>query len=256
MRFALPFRRPSPTPRPPTAFAPVGRRIYAVGDIHGRADLLKALLAKIETDRAQGGYEGRAMLVFIGDYIDRGLQSRDVIDALIGIDRSVYEPIYLIGNHEAALLNFLERPSSGRFWLSIGGGETMFSYGALAPAADAGDAEFEVAAQALRDAMPASHHEFLDGLKLTARLGDYLFVHAGVRPGRALEDQDVRDLLQVRESFLKDRSHLGFKVVHGHTPETRVHNDERRIGLDTGAYATGRLSAVRLQDDGVQVIST
>jgi serine/threonine protein phosphatase 1 len=256
MRFALPFRRPPPTPRPPPAFAPERRRIYAVGDIHGRADLLAALLSKIEADRSQGDYDGRAILVFIGDYVDRGLQSREVIDMLIGLDRSVYEPIFLMGNHEAAMLNFLDRPSSGRFWLSIGGGETMFSYGAPAPAADAGDSAFAAAAQALRAAMPDAHHEFLDELKLTARLGDYLFVHAGVRPGRSLEEQDVRDLLLVRDSFLKDNAHLGFTVVHGHTPEASVHIDARRIGLDTGAYATGRLSAVRLQNDEVTVIST
>lgn len=238
------------------ARVPEGRRVYAIGDVHGRADLLDDLLARIEADVADGAFEGRPALVFLGDYIDRGLQSRAVIDRVLALDPARYELRFLKGNHEAALLEFLEDPSSGPFWMTIGGAETLYSYGVSAPAFDAPPEEYAAAAAALRAAMPGEHHAFLAALELTARYGDYLFVHAGVRPGRSLDAQDERDLLQIRDPFLRHKGRLGYTVVHGHTPAGEVHQDERRIGLDTGAYATGRLSAIRLQGAERTVFST
>lgn len=235
---------------------PEGRAIYAIGDVHGRADLLEALLAAIAADAAAAGSETRPVLVFLGDYIDRGLQSREVIDRILAIDPARFELRLLKGNHEAALLDFLADPATGRFWLSIGGAETLYSYGVASPAFDAPVAEYAAAAAALRAAMPAAHLALLSCLELTARYGDYLFVHAGVRPGRNLEAQDERDLLQIRGAFLRNKDKLGVTVVHGHTPANAVHQDDRRIGLDTGAYATGRLSAIRLHGAERRVFST
>lgn len=251
MSLARLFRSDVAAPR-----APEGRRVYAIGDVHGRADLLDALLATVDADVSSGGHDGRPVLVFLGDYIDRGLQSRAVLDRILAIDPQRYELRFLKGNHEAALLAFLEDPATGPFWMTIGGAETLYSYGVEAPAYDAGPEAFAAASAALRAAMPAAHLAFIEALELTVRYGDYLFVHAGVRPGRSLEMQDERDLLQIRDAFLRHKGRLGYTVVHGHTPSGVVHQDERRIGVDTGAYATGRLSAVRLQGAERRVFST
>lgn len=238
------------------ARTPEGRCVYAIGDVHGRADLLDALLERIEADAAGGDHVGLPVLVFLGDYIDRGLQSRAVLDRILAIDPGRFELRFLKGNHEAALLDFLDDPATGPFWMTIGGAETLYSYGVSAPAYDAAPEAYAEAAAALRAAMPAAHLAFLAALELTARYGDYLFVHAGVRPGRSLAAQDERDLLQIRDTFLRHKGRFGFTVVHGHTPAGDVYQDERRIGLDTGAYATGRLSAVRLRDAERCVFST
>lgn len=231
-----------------------GARVYAVGDIHGRADLLEALLRQIDDDCRD--HAGQVRLIFVGDYVDRGLQARAVIDRLIALERERYALTFLRGNHEAALLDFLSRPETGPYWFAIGGAETLYSYGLTAPATGASLDELKTASAAFKAALPDAHHEWLLRLELMARSGDYLFVHAGVRPGRPLEQQDERDLLEIREPFLKHRGALPYVVVHGHTPADRVVEDERRIGLDTGAYATGRLSAVRLEGALRHVLST
>jgi serine/threonine protein phosphatase 1 len=236
--------------------APPGRRVYAVGDIHGRADLLETLLGSIGADAAAGGFEEKPIIVFIGDYVDRGLQSRAVIDRLLGVSEEGYDAIFLKGNHEAAMLTFLDRPESGPGWFAIGGAETLFSYGVPAPKIGAPTADLRFASRALRAAMPAAHLRFLARLRLHVRLGDYLFVHAGLRPGEPLERQQEADLLEIRAPFLKSRKRWPFVVVHGHTPIDAVTNAGGRIALDTGAYATGKLSAVRLQGADMTVLST
>jgi serine/threonine protein phosphatase 1 len=238
------------------AEAPPGRRIYAVGDVHGRADLLEALLEKISADCALGGFEGDPILVFVGDYIDRGLQSRAVIDRLLRLADEGYETYFLKGNHEAVLLEFLDRPETGAVWFAIGGAETLFSYGVPAPKPGAAAKEWRFASRALRAAIPAPHMRFLTRLKLTVQLGDYLFVHAGLRPGEPLERQAENDLLEIRAPFLNARRRWPFTVVHGHTPFDEVTRKPGRISIDTGAYATGRLSAVRLQGAEVAVLHT
>lgn len=242
-------------PGPPAAVPP-GRRVYAVGDIHGRADLLSRLVDDLRADVAKGGFEGRPILVFLGDYIDRGFQSKEVIDILLSERLSLFETYFLKGNHEAAMLQFLGDPSIGPRWAEFGGAETLVSYGVRPPRNRTSMEQWEEASEALHAAVPSEHLHFLTNLDLSVRIGDYVFVHAGVRPGVALDQQTEYDLLWIREEFLADRRPLGAVIVHGHTPAQRPHRDSRRIGLDTGAYLSGRLTAARFEHDAVEFIST
>jgi serine/threonine protein phosphatase 1 len=236
-----------------------GRRLYAVGDIHGRADLLEQLLSLITADLKAGDpFEGPPILVFLGDYVDRGLESRACVDRLVRLADSAFEARFLRGNHEAAMLTFMSNPrgrASGD-WLTFGGLETLYSYGVAAPGAPNDPDALETAATALKAALPPAHMAFLAGLELHVRYGDYVFVHAGLRPGRALERQDEADILGIRDPFLNARNRFPFTVVHGHTPVGAVFRDSRRIAVDTGAYATGRLSAIRLMGEDMSVLST
>jgi serine/threonine protein phosphatase 1 len=240
----------------PAATVPPGRRVYAIGDIHGRADLLIRLLNTLNEDIAQGGFEGRPILVFLGDYIDRGFQSKDVIDVLLGDMLSPFETYFLKGNHEAAMLQFLGDPGIGPRWAEFGGAETLVSYGVRPPRTRTSMAEWSHASEELNANLPPEHLHFLRNLDLSVRIGDYVFVHAGVRPGVPLDQQTEYDLLWIREDFLSDRRPLGAVIVHGHTPASRPHRDSRRIGLDTGAYLSGRLTAARFEHDTVEFIST
>lgn len=230
------------------------RLIYAVGDVHGRVDLLDVLMTRIIEDRPP---DAPAVLVFLGDYIDRGADSRAVIDRLIALQREQsFECRFLKGNHEKAMLDFMRQSNTGPAWLSYGGAETLFSYGIRAPLPAAPPEEMRRAAEALRAALPRDHFAFLKELELFVRYGNYVFVHAGLKPGKPLDVQIEDDLLTIREPFLRSTRKWPFVVVHGHTPEPNVHIDARRIGVDTGAYATGRLSAVRLEGENVTVLST
>lgn len=238
------------------AQVPQGRRVYAVGDIHGRADLLIRLLQDLRTDIARGGFEGRPILIFLGDYIDRGFQSKEVIDVLLGEMLSPFETYFLKGNHEAALLQFLGDPGIGPRWAEYGGAETLVSYGVRPPRTRTSVEEWAQASEALHDKLPPEHLNFLKNLDLSVRIGDYVFVHAGVRPGVPLDEQSEQDLLWIREEFLSDRRLLEAVIVHGHTPTSKPHRDGRRIGIDTGAYLSGTLTAARFEHDGVEFIST
>lgn len=240
----------------PPATVPDGRRVYAIGDIHGRADLLVRLLEELRRDAAQGEFEGRPILIFLGDYIDRGFQSRDVIDILLSEQLSPFETYFLKGNHEAAMLQFLADPSIGPRWAEFGGAETLVSYGVRPPRTRTAMEEWAIASDALNKAMPREHVNFLTNLDLSVRIGDYVFVHAGVRPGVPLDQQTEHDLLWIRDEFLSDSRALGAVIVHGHTPTTSPHKDSRRIGVDTGAYLSGRLTAARFEHDSVAFIST
>lgn len=240
----------------PPALVPTGRRVYAVGDVHGRADLLVRLLQDLHADIARGGFEGRPILVMLGDYVDRGFQSKDVIDVLMGELMSPFETYFLKGNHEAAMLQFMTDPSIGPRWAEFGGVETLVSYGVRPPRTRTSQDEWAAASEALNKAMPSEHLQFLTNLDLSVRIGDYLFVHAGVRPGVPLDQQTERDLLWIRDEFLADGRALGAVIVHGHTPTRTPHKDSRRIGVDTGAYLSGRLTAARFEHDGVEFIST
>lgn len=240
----------------PPALVPPGRRVYAVGDVHGRADLLVRLLNDLHEDIGKGGFEGRPILVMLGDYIDRGFQSKDVIDVLMGELMSPFETYFLKGNHEAAMLQFLSDPSIGPRWSEFGGAETLVSYGVRPPRTRTSVDEWKAASEALNKALPSEHLHFLSNLDLSVRIGDYVFVHAGVRPGVPLDQQTEYDLLWIREEFLRDSRALGAVIVHGHTPTTQPHKDSRRVGIDTGAYLSGRLTAARFQHDNVEFIST
>lgn len=216
--------------------------IYAIGDIHGRLDCLERLLACIFAE----ANPGRTVLVFLGDYIDRGPQSRGVIEGLLLLE-TLFETRFLRGNHDQSLLNFLSDPAAGPAWCDFGGRDTLASYGVSAPTLR-GDADgWRTASAELARAMPVEHFTFFQRLESSASYGDYFFCHAGARPGLALEAQSDEDLMWIRDAFLRDPRPFDQVIVHGHTPEPAVHMDARRIGLDTGAYATGVLSAIRLE---------
>jgi serine/threonine protein phosphatase 1 len=238
------------------ARVPPGRRIYAVGDIHGRADLLKRLIDDLEQDIASGGFEGRPILIFLGDYIDRGFQSKEVISVLLGESLSRFETYFLKGNHEAAMLQFLNDPAIGPRWAEYGGIETLVSYGVQPPRTRTNLDDWARASDELKARLPVEHRQFLANLDLSVRVGDYVFVHAGVRPGTPLDQQTEQDLLWIREEFLDDRHYLGAVVVHGHTPAAQPYRDGRRIGIDTGAYLSGRLTAARFEHESVDFITT
>jgi serine/threonine protein phosphatase 1 len=248
------------------AMAPDGVCIYAIGDIHGRRDLLERLVQLIEEDAATLPEGVKPQIVFLGDYIDRGLQSRDVINFFTSGAADKFDPVYLMGNHEEALLRFTREASFGSQWARYGGAETLYSYG-LQPPNQRASLNSHDEMQAARNAwtkvwnefqvkLPAEHLAFFQSLKPYHVAGDYLFVHAGLRPDVALEEQTTRDMLWIREEFLDDAAPFAQMVVHGHTPMDAVHYDERRIGLDTGAFLTGKLTAAKLIGTDVAFLST
>ncbi len=231
-----------------------GRRIYAVGDIHGRADLLENLVARIEDDCRH--FEGPVSFVFLGDYVDRGFQSRQVIDLLLSERLSRYDLHCLKGNHEEAMLTFLADPGFGPKWAAYGGRETLVSYGIRPPRSLTRVEEWEVVHGDFVRALPREHELFLMGLATSTRIGPFGFVHAGVKPGVSFAQQSERDLLWIREEFLKSNETHEVMIVHGHTPVDQPYKDGRRINVDTGAYFSGRLTAVRLEADNVSFLST
>lgn len=233
---------------------PAGQRIYAIGDIHGRADLLAELLTQIEEQERY--LPGRPTLLFLGDYIDRGVHSREVIDLILSLSPARYDMRFLRGNHEAAMLTFLANPETGARWLALGGTETLYSYGLRGVPRSPGTEELIRLSRALAAALPPTHLRFLESLEAYAKLGDYLFVHAGLRPGRPLARQTETDMLEIREPFLRSRARWPYVIVHGHSPVPVAAKQGGRIALDTGAYATGRLSAVCLEGDSVRFLAT
>ncbi len=232
------------------ACVPSGKRIYAVGDIHGQLDLLDKLLALIGSDSEARG-EAETLLVFLGDYIDRGPDSKGVVSRLTSGLRPDVTPVFLKGNHESLLLNFLDRPETGRHWLQNGGEEALLSYGVdkdlVRHARFQGKAGLARIRTIFGGLLPESHLQFYQDLKPCFRAGGYFFAHAGVKPGVALGLQKEAALIWIRTEFLKHLGDFGAVVVHGHTP-VRVPDDlENRIGVDTLAFITGRLTAVGLE---------
>jgi serine/threonine protein phosphatase 1 len=222
-----------------------GCRIYAIGDIHGRADLLKDVLARIDADSSR--YRDlRCITVFLGDYIDRGPDSRGVLEELMARSRT-RETVCLMGNHEAILLRFLGEPETWQDWAQIGGAQTLLSYG-LRPSLRLTEDQADDLARNFAHAFPPDHRDFLYSLPYTFESGNVLFVHAGLKPGIPLAKQDPDDLIWIRDEFLTYRGSFGKIVVHGHTPVEEPEVLHNRINLDTGAYATGRLSCLVLQD--------
>lgn len=227
-----------------------GQLIYAVGDIHGRYDLLRQLLAVIAQDAA--GHRGRPSLILLGDYVDRGPASAEVLTALTWLRRESGARLHLLkGNHEAMMLDALADPTTLPGWMSVGGEDTLRAYGIDPDEGDADDLR-----DRLLDAMPASHLQLLQSLELSVTIGDYLFVHAGIRPGTAIDRQQEQDLLWIREPFLSGSSALEKRVVHGHSwASAEPHVDARRIGVDTGAWKTGVLTAARLEGTELRFLS-
>ncbi|MHA1536701.1 MAG: metallophosphoesterase family protein [Alphaproteobacteria bacterium] len=231
------------------AKVPSGSRVYAVGDIHGRADLLEILHALVLED-ARKHPAGRRVIVYLGDYVDRGLHTREVIDMLLAPPLDGFERVCLKGNHEAMMLDFLGDAAAGPGWMELGGKATLLSYGVGVEGGFTAAKGMKQAQSQLREKLPQAHLALLDALPLTHVEGDYLFVHAGVRPGLAIEKQVEQDLIWIREPFLSSTADHGKIVVHGHTiAGSRPSVSQRRIGIDTAAYATGVLSCLVLSGE-------
>lgn len=228
-----------------------GLRIYAVGDIHGRADLLKPLFSRIDED-LENHPIAETLHIFLGDYVDRGRDSAAVLDLLIE-RASTHRMVCLKGNHEIYLTEFLENPSILGAWAQYGALTTLASYG-LTPALNASPKEQTELAVALCEAMPLSHGQFLASLKTSFTCGDFFFVHAGVRPSTPLSRQREEDLLWIRDDFLLHEEPFEKIIVHGHTPVKEPDVRANRINIDTGAYATGRLTCLKLEQDKILFI--
>jgi serine/threonine protein phosphatase 1 len=225
-------------------------RIYAVGDIHGRADLLEALARRIEDELASAPVE--ALTIFLGDYVDRGLQSSAVVESL---SRGVFPTPFhaLRGNHEDILLRFLEDASVLERWRKFGGVETLHSYGVDVYSVMRGKG-YEEARRALVARFPDHHRQFLVETPLTASHGDYFFCHAGAKPGVPLVEQRAEDLLWIREEFLNFQGNWEKMIVHGHTPVSEPDIQHNRINVDTGAFATSVLTALVLEGDSRRML--
>jgi serine/threonine protein phosphatase 1 len=232
------------------------RRVYAIGDVHGRADQLSALLDMIQNDCATGARPAQVDLILLGDYIDRGRDSATVLNMLRRLTLPEMTLTLLRGNHEQVLLDLMVRPRVKPLeqWLTYGGLETLASYGLPSSLLYSNDMEAILAAMA--QVLPSAHVDLLSSLPLHHRIGDYYFVHAGVRPKRALDTQDEHDLLWIREPFLSSTDDFGAVIVHGHSISRTVESRPNRIGIDTGAYATGILTAVVLEEDGRRFLAT
>lgn len=239
-------------PKAPVAAPAPDTRLYVVGDVHGRHDLLAAMVSLIAEDAAGFDDGRRAETVFLGDYIDRGDHSREVLDTLMELERTRDDVVFLRGNHEAALLDFLEHPGRGGDWLGYGGLQTLASYGVAPVGRGAGTADLRRAAMDLTSAMGA-HIGFLERTTSLYRSGDVICAHAGIDPDRSPEEQREGALLWGRSPFLEEGGVPGMRVVHGHWADAEPVVTPLRICVDTGAFYSGRLTAVRL-DAGEELL--
>ncbi len=233
---------------------PSGLRIYAIGDVHGRADLLEELFSAIDRDVTNHPV-GQMMHVFLGDYIDRGPSSRQVIDLVIQRGRT-NSAVMLKGNHESYVIDFLRDPATLSQWSQYGGMQTLMSYG-LAPTVKPSDYEQRALADNFAMALiEHGHIRFFGSLRTSFTCGDVFFAHAGVKPGVPLQEQAEEDLLQIREDFLLFEEDFGKLIVHGHTPVRDPDYRNNRINIDTGAYATGKLTCLVLERNHVRTLMT
>ncbi|MGZ9098089.1 MAG: metallophosphoesterase family protein [Brevundimonas sp.] len=241
------FRARSQVAAPAAPAVPEGTVVWAVGDIHGRLDLLLPMVEVIASDLA-ASRATRKVVVFLGDYIDRGPDSRGVVELLASLSAiQGVEWRFLKGNHEQAMLGFLEDPSTGPRWCEYGGDSALRSYGLRVPNLTHRTEGWARVAADLQHRLKASDLAFLEALEVSVTVGDYFFTHAGARPGVALDRQTPEDLLWIRRPFLDSPVEFERVVVHGHTPTATVHADRRRIGIDTKAYESGVLTALRLE---------
>ena len=254
--FAKLFRSRPSVQSEPSGSIPNGQRIYAIGDIHGRLDLLKDLLARIaadEMDRAPA----ETQLIFLGDLIDRGPESAQTVEflRLLALERTTGRTRFLTGNHEEVFLSGLDGSEKAlRFFTRIGGRETILSYGFSEAEYDSLDYP-ELSAE-LQARVPAEHRAFLAGFEDMIIIGDYVCVHAGVRPEEPLSNQQRKDLRWIRGEFIEHKGPFEKIVIHGHTITEAVEMTAHRIGLDTGAYASGKLTAMGFEGDRRWVIDT
>ena len=250
-RFIDKFRKPPEEGTSPSI--PDGQRLYCVGDIHGRADLLNQLHEIILEDA--NTYTDKKTIVYLGDYVDRGEQSKQVIDVLLSQPLSGFETVFLLGNHEKIMLDFIDYPEAAASWLGFGGRETLNSYGiplAYIPTSS----EVPGLAEQLDKALPDAHREFMQNCDESWQCGSYYFVHAGIRPGVALDKQTLEDKLWVRDIFLQHTGTHDAIIVHGHSICTEPELLPNRIGIDTGAFATGVLSCLVLEGNQQRILQT
>lgn len=228
-----------------TVAGPRGRRAYVIGDVHGRLDLLDRLLARIE-EEASGARKLKTSIIFVGDLVDRGPDSAGVIERLRTYSPDPASMHFIMGNHEEVMLRVIEGDVDLlQSWLRFGGAETLQSYG-IAATSLAGLSPEELS-QRLKRAVPPEHRDFIAGFADSISFGSYVFVHAGIRPGISLAEQSQSDLRWIRDPFLEDTTERGFVVVHGHTITNQVEVTPNRIGIDTGAFFSGTLTALGLQ---------
>jgi serine/threonine protein phosphatase 1 len=230
------------------------QKIYAVGDIHGCRDLLMRLLERIADDFVRDP-RSHSEIIFLGDYVDRGVDSRGVVEFLANFPKELPPATCLMGNHEQVFLQFLENPAVAERWRHFGGIETLLSYGVDRKKMLVGG-DFVAAWDSLLANLAPQHRAWMARLPLSCERGPYFFCHAGVRPGVPLSAQTSEDLLWIREEFLASRRPFGKIVVHGHTPVEEPEILFNRINVDTGAYMSGRLTAAVVTDEGVRTIST
>jgi serine/threonine protein phosphatase 1 len=238
-----------------TPHVPAGSRVYAIGDVHGRADLLGHMHQLIHED-AYRRQALRNVVVYLGDYIDRGDESAAVIDLLLDRPLPSFERVHLKGNHEESLLRFLGDVTVGPAWFFYGGDATLRSYGVTPPSPAARVQELQRAQRDLAQRLPDRHRRFLEALTLAHEEGDYLFVHAGVRPGLPLQAQRPADLLWIRDEFLSSAEDFGKIIVHGHSITARPDVQRNRIGIDTGAFASNILTCLVLEGSDWSFLQT
>ena len=247
----LRFRTPAV---PIASTVPRGERIYAIGDIHGRLDLLERLLEQIDRDDERRG-PSRTQLVFLGDLIDRGPDSAGVIDRLRRLAAGDRQVRFLLGNHEEVLLSALDGNEHAlRAFCRIGGRETALSYGVSQ--SDYERMDYDQLAARLLQLIPASHRAFVGSFEDLIVIGDYAFAHAGIHPATALSEQRTADLRWIRAPFLEHHAPLEKVIVHGHTVHDEVAWRPHRIGIDTGAHESGRLSALGLEGPDRWILQT
>ena len=229
-----------------TARVPDGMRIYAIGDIHGRNDLLQRLLGQIDADDAAKG-PADTHIIFLGDLMDRGPDSAGVIETAMALRSQGRKVRYLMGNHEEVFVRACRKRDTKvlRFFLRIGGEATLLSYPITR--AEYISLDMEQLAERLATLVPEQHLSFIESFEDQIVIGDYAFVHAGIRPGVPLAEQKPSDLRWIREEFVDQRGDLEKVVVYGHTIYDEVEERGSRIGIDTGAYASDKLTALALE---------
>ncbi len=235
---------------------PTNHRLYAVGDIHGRLDLLNQMLGLIEDDGKKHKNK-KKVVIFLGDYVDRGLDSCGVIERLIQGLSSGFLPVFIRGNHDDMFLQFLKgHLDVAPAWLSLGGAAALASYGVNSLSGVGGKGKLETLYKDVMEKVPTSHCQFLQKTIMSAAYGHYYFVHAGIRPSVPLEKQNPQDQMTIRGDFLFSDEHFGRVIVHGHTIRPEPEIKRNRIGLDTGAFATGKLTCLILDETRQEFLST
>lgn len=234
---------------------PDGHHVYAIGNVHGRLDLLRRLLHIIEDDIAKASGEEYS-IIFLGDYIDRGPDSCGVVEYLTSLSVNGATCRFLMGNHESFMINLMTYGSTAiDVWFQNGGRETLASYGINISQRDS-ELDGSSIGKALKEAVPEHHKQFLESLHYSWQIGDIFFAHAGVNPNRAIQDQLIKDLIWIREEFLLSEKDHGPLIVHGHTPRPEPEVMRNRINVDTGAWQSGCLTSVALENGRCRFLST